>query len=81
MRAVLGQVCHSLIVVSNCIPGSPQTCVPSAIMCIRSRARYVSMTRPSVTAWVCHSPPSSTPRMKSSETRTLLLEFWKNTDA
>ena len=33
------------------------------------------------TARVCHSPSSSTARMNSSVTRTLLLEFWKNTDA
>src|SRR5215510_13031164 len=37
MRSVFGHVCHSLTVVSNCIPGSPQTCVPSAIIRIRSR--------------------------------------------
>ena len=38
MRAVFGQVCQSLMVVSNCMPGSPQMCVASAIWCIRSRA-------------------------------------------
>jgi hypothetical protein len=38
MRAVSGQVCQSLTVVSYCMPGSPQTHVPSAIMRIRSRA-------------------------------------------
>ncbi len=38
MRSVFGQVCHSLMVVSNCMPGSPQTCVPSAMNRIRSRA-------------------------------------------
>jgi len=38
MRAVFGQVCHSLTVVSNCMPGSPQTQVPWAIPRIRSRA-------------------------------------------
>ena len=38
IRSVFGQVCHSLIVVSNCIPGSPHTCVASAIIRIRSRA-------------------------------------------
>ena len=38
MRAVFGQVCQSLTVVSNCMPGSPQMCVASAIWCIRSRA-------------------------------------------
>ena len=38
MRAVFGQVCQSFVVVSNCMPGSPQMCVASAISCIRSRA-------------------------------------------
>src|SRR6188472_3630072 len=80
MRAVFGQVCHSLTVVSNCMPGSPQTHVPSAIPRIRSRALKVSIAEPSRTAFVVHSPSSSTARMKSSVTRTLLLEFWKNTD-
>jgi len=77
MRPVSGHVCHSLTVVSNCIPGSPQIQVPSAIIRMRSRARYDPMTRPSVTAWVSHLSSSSTARMKSSVTRTLLFEFWK----
>ena len=38
IRPEFGQVCHSLMVVSNCKPGSPQRCVPSAIMPITSRA-------------------------------------------
>ncbi len=38
MRAVFGHVCQSLIVVSNCMPGSPQTQVASAIWRMRSRA-------------------------------------------
>ena len=38
------------------------------------------MVRPSVTARVCHASSSTTARMKSSVTRTLLFEFWKNTD-
>ncbi len=49
MRSVLAQVCQSLIVVSNCMPGSPQTCVASAIMRIRSRAWTVSQISPVVT--------------------------------
>ena len=82
IRAVFGHVCQSLTVVSNCIPGSPQTCVPSATARIRSRASYVSTTRRSVeTARVCHLPPSSTARMKPSGTRRLLFEFWKKTEA
>ena len=38
MRSVFGQVCHSLTVVSNCMPGSPHTQVPSAMRRIISRA-------------------------------------------
>jgi hypothetical protein len=38
MRAVFGQVCQSLTVVSNCMPGSPQIHVASAICRMRSRA-------------------------------------------
>ena len=37
--------------------------------------------RPSVTARVFHSPSSSTARMNSSGTRTLLFAFWKKTEA
>ena len=39
MRAVFGQVCQSLMVVSNCMPGSPHCHAASAICFIRSRAR------------------------------------------
>ena len=38
MRSVLAQVCQSLIVVSYCMPGSPQTQAASASVFIRSRA-------------------------------------------
>ena len=38
MRSVFGHVCHSFTVVSNCMPGSPQTHVPSAMRRIISRA-------------------------------------------
>src|SRR5437667_4841326 len=57
MRDVFGHGCQSLTVVSNCMPGSPQTHADSAILRISSRALYVAMTRlRSVTARVCHSP-------------------------
>src|SRR5512144_3138187 len=60
MRAVLGHGCQSLTVVSNCMPGSPQTQADSAILRIRSRALYVSMTLDlSVTARVDQSPSFS----------------------
>ena len=38
MRSEFGHVCHSFTVVSNCMPGSPQTCVASAICRMMSRA-------------------------------------------
>src|SRR2546423_11402712 len=76
MRAVFGQGCQSLTVVSNCIPGSPQTHADSEILRISSRDLYVSMTRcGSVTARVCHWPSFSYERMNSSVTRTEWLAF------
>jgi hypothetical protein len=39
MRAVFGLVCQSLIVVSNCMPGSPHCQAASAMSFMRSRAR------------------------------------------
>jgi hypothetical protein len=39
MRAVFEQVCQSLMVVSNCMPGSPHCQAASAIIFMRSRAR------------------------------------------
>src|SRR5579872_1844226 len=41
MRAVFFDVCQRLIVVSNCMPGSPHSQVASAILCMISRALYV----------------------------------------
>jgi hypothetical protein len=80
MRPLFGHVCQSLIVVSNCRPGSPQKCAASAILRQMSRARKLSATRPSSTLRVCHSRSSSTACMKSSVTRTELFAFWKNTE-
>ena len=75
-----GHGCQSLIVVSNCIPGSPQAQVASEIILIRSRALYASNGWPSITRFVHHSPSDTTVCMKSSVTRTELLEFWKKID-
>ena len=44
------QVCHLWMVVSNCIPGSPQMYVPSAILRSSVRASFVSHGLPSVHA-------------------------------
>src|SRR5512135_1218718 len=67
--AVFGQVCQRWIVSSYCRPGSPQSQVPSAILSIRSRARYDCMGRPVVTA-----------RRKASLARTDRLAFWNITE-
>src|SRR5882757_1260620 len=76
MRAVFGIVCQSLIVVSNCTPGSAQRQAASAICRIRSRARTVRTTSPVVRAVRRHSPSISTARMNSSVRRTELFAFW-----
>src|SRR5262245_13190836 len=81
MRSVLGQVCQSLIVVSNCIPGSPHCQAASAIDFISSRAPMLSHALPESTYFVCHSRSSTTARMYSSVTRTEWLAFWKNTES
>src|ERR1700680_3547406 len=73
MDAVALQVCHLLIVVWNCKPGSPHCQAAWAILRIRSRARYVFSGSPLVTVLVDHSWPLMTACMNSSVTRTLLL--------
>src|SRR3954451_4731086 len=50
--AVFGQVCQRWIVSSYCMPGSPQSQVPSAILSISSLALWVDTGRPVVTARV-----------------------------
>src|SRR6202040_1058326 len=54
-RPVPLHVCHLWIVLSNCMPGSPQIWVPSAIFLRRVRACFVSHGLLSVTRRVCHS--------------------------
>ena len=75
-RPVPLQVCHLWIVVSNCIPGSPQTYVPSAILRSSVRASLL-LARLAVA-----SRGASTIRglrraasMNSSLTRTLRFSF------
>ena len=75
MRAVFFEVCQRLIVVSYCMPGSPQCQVASEILRSSSRALKVWTGRPSLTARVEKSPSRSTAYMKSSVTRTELLAF------
>src|ERR1700737_3720634 len=80
IRPVSRQVCHSLMVVSNCRPGSPHRCAASATSRISSRARQVSITWPSLTARVAQGRSPTPAFMNSSVTRTELLEFWKKTE-
>src|SRR5688500_4514569 len=76
IRAVFGQVCQRLIVVSYWTPGSAQVHALSAIVCQRSAASSVSITSPVVREWVCHLPLLIASFMKASVTRTELFEFW-----
>ncbi len=81
IRAVLGQVCQSLIVVSNWMPGSAQAQAASAIWSHRSRALTFFIAVPSVRAVSSQSPSSRTASTNSFETRTELFEFWPETVA
>src|SRR3954447_7211761 len=64
MRAVWMHGCQSLMVVSYCIPGSPQIQAASAIFLMRPRAECVSTTDPLVTDLVVHSTSRMTAFMK-----------------
>src|ERR1700682_6185347 len=77
MRPECFDVCHLLIVVSYCMPGSPHCQVASAILRMRSRALKTLAGSPPLTLRVVKSWSRSTARMKSSFTRTELLAFWK----
>ena len=76
MRPSAGQVCHSLIVESNCSPGSAQRHAARQIWSHRSRARMVLETSPSVRRRSTHASSFSTARKKSWVRRTELFEFW-----
>src|SRR3954447_497039 len=80
MRPVLAAVCHRLIVVSNCMPGSAHSHAAWLIWRMRSRARTVLTISPLVTARRCQSASSTTACMNSSVTRTELLAFWYCSD-
>src|SRR5215469_12328244 len=79
IRPLAGQVCHSLMVVSYCTPGSAQAQAAALIFSQSSRAGRVLATLPSVRLKSFHSPSVFTWRMKSLEMRTELLEFWPET--
>ena len=77
MRPELGDVCHWLIVVSYCTPGSAQRHAASEISRMSSRAGIGSpIGSPVVRAMRFQSSSFSTARMKSSLRRTELFAFW-----
>jgi len=76
MRPELGQVCHALIVVSYCTPGSAHFHAASAICFRRSRAFLDLTTAPSVRAVRFQSPPPIADSMNASVTRNELFAFW-----
>src|SRR3954453_12914868 len=77
MRPEFGHVCHWLIVVSYCTPGSAQRHAASAMSRISSRAGTGSPTgSPVAREMRCQSSSFSTAGMNSSVTRTELLAFW-----
>src|SRR5262249_53723805 len=75
IRPLSGQVCQSLIVVSNWIPGSAEAHAAEAILSHNSAAGIVLATLPSVRRTNRQSPPDRTRSRKSLATRTVLFEF------
>src|SRR3954465_10603594 len=76
MRPVFGSVCHELIVVSYCTPGSAHSHAAAAICRSRSRASSGCPTVPAGGAVRLNSRPSVAASMNVSLTRTLLFAFW-----
>ncbi len=76
IRPLAGQVCHSLIVVSYCMPGSAHSHAAFAMSRMSSRARTVSTVSPVITVLSFQSWSCSYARMNSSVTRTELFAFW-----
>src|SRR5437868_2525181 len=76
MRPVLEAVCHWLMVVSNCMPGSAHSHADWLIWRMRSRARTVFTVSPVVTAFRSQLRSSTTASMNASVTRTELFAFW-----
>src|SRR3954451_19705629 len=76
MRPLLGVVCHRLMVVSNCMPGSAHSHAACDTWRKSSRAFTVLMVSPVVTDTSAQSASSTTARMNSSVTRTELFAFW-----
>src|SRR6185295_14759046 len=79
IRPLSGQVCQSLIVVSNCSPGSAEAQAAWPIRSHSSRALTAFETVPSVRRVSCQGPSARTRSRNAFETRTELFEFWPAT--
>src|SRR2546423_14634250 len=79
MRPSVGHVCHSLIVVSYCRPGSADAHAENVIFSHKSFALTFFATLPEVRNFNSHSPSVRTECMKSLVTRTELFEFCPET--
>ena len=79
IRPSSGQVCHSLMVVSNCTPGSAQDQAATAMVSHRSEARSVRTVLLVVRLVSFHSSSRSIASMKLLGMRTELLLFWPAT--
>ena len=75
IRPPLGQVCHSLMVVSYCVPGSAQRHAASEIASHTLRAGIDCITRPSVRAFKSQLPSSFNALKNVLGIRTELFEF------
>src|SRR6516165_12293419 len=72
IRPLSGQVCQSLIVVSNCRPGSAEAQAACPIRSHKSRAGNCLATLPSVRRVNSQGPSATTRSRKVFETRTEL---------
>src|SRR4030095_16187027 len=79
IRPSAGQVCHSLIVVSYCTPGSAHAHAAYAISFQSEEAGSFFDGAPSVRRFSVHSPSLASTSKNSFGTRRLLFEFWPAT--
>src|SRR5690242_15774868 len=80
MSPPAGQVCQSLMLVWNWMPGSAQAQAAWLTFCHSSRALTVRATSPVPRLVRSHSPSSITALRKASVTRTELFEFCPDTE-